>query len=469
MSQAGFQQLFASNVSPDIDTALEARIKDALWFLARQWQLGEFEAETGGLPVRVHVVARNYPLQTCARGGQTVTVRPDAPLEHLIEAEIDPAGEDARVQPPGWNSAALEYEFSLSTGPHALSALGYDGRALDWHDFTLSRDAGIGAHGVAARPGAPRMDESEEADKAGDGIAVSLSMIPGQLQIKGVPEPRFWEIEDRDAYFDSGESAEPNILSVLLPEFFYADMKNWYMIPAPMPSGAVREVEEVVVVDSFGVVTSLGPVGGKAQDDPWAVFALDLDDGTRTDSSTLLCLNTAARVGENDLVEEVRFLRDESANLVWGWERQLSDPDRGLFSTVFEPQPTRLDPGLAVPDADLRFRLKSETARSFVPYVPRHTGKAPAVKGDIALRRARSGEQWSTRNPQYRGEIIRESAYLNEEDIPRSGIRIRRQHRFARGSDDEVYFWVGRDKDVAGPTRKPKLTFDDLLKLDPKA
>lgn len=442
MSASGSQQLHGSNISPDIDTALEARTKDALWFLARQWQLGEFEAETGGLPMQVFVEARIYPLQTCQRGKEQVSVNLHVPLEKLIEEEGDGATEQGAHQPLAWQSAALEYDFALATGSHNLSAQGYDGRALDWHDFTLSK----------------KQEKGSEYDE--------FSMIPGQLQVRGVPEPRFWEIEDRDAYFDTGQSAEPNILSVLLPEFFYADMKNWYMIPAPMPSGALREVESVRVIDSFGVATELGPVGSHDDDDPWSVFALDRPDDTPTDTSTLLCLNTAARVGENDLIEEVRFLRDEAANLVWGWERQLTDAQAGLYSTVVEPRAEGADDAPQPLTTDLRFRLKSETARSFVPYLPRQTAAVPAVDGDIALRRARVSQEFSSKNPQYRGEIIAEAPYLNEEDIPRSGLRLRRMNRFARGSDDQVYFWVGRDKDVARPTRKPKLTFDDLLKVD---
>lgn len=431
MSANGSQQLHGTNVAPDIDTGLEARTKDALWFLARQWQMGEFEAENGGLPMQVHVTARVYPLRQVYLGNGDAPIDLHAPLEQQVEDEV------GQTTPAGWNSAALDYDFGLGTDRHRLKARGYDGRALDWHDFTLTQ------RGEA---------EGEDGD---------LSMIPGQLQIPGLPDPRFWQVEDRDAYFDTGEAAEPNILSVLLPEFFYADIKNWYMIPAPMPSGAVREVEQVVVVDSFGIATELGPAGARGEGDDWSVFALDRDSAAPTDASTLLCLNTAAKVGENDLIEEVRFLRDEAANLVWGWERQLTDPETGLFATVLE---TREEQETISPSTDaLRFRLKSETARSFIPYLPRQTAKQPAVDGDIALRRARSGEEWSNANPQYRGQIVAESVFLNEEDIPRSGVRIRRMHRFARGSDDQVRFWVGRDKDVAGATRKPRLSFDDLL------
>jgi hypothetical protein len=429
MSRPGTQQLHTSNVSRDIDDGLEARISDPLWFLARQWQIGEFEAEDGGRPMRVVVTAQLFPVNKLERGSERTDVRPDEPLEHQVEAE-GPGG-----TPEAWDSAMLGYRFRLWTGRHVLETEDYDGRALDWHDFKIA--------GQNARKGGPQR----------------LEMIPGQLQIEGVPEPRFWQIEDREADFDSGSAAEPNILSVLLPEFFYTDIKNWYTLPAPMPAGHVREVEKVVVVDSFGIVTEVAPIGDRGQGDAFSVFALDRENAPPTDASTLLCLNTAARVGQNDLVEEVRFLRDEGANLVWAWERQFTDANGALIETALE----RADEQAEAPTPGLRFRLKSETARSFIPYVPRQTASIPAVDGDIALRRARTSEVYSTANPQYRGQIVAESKFVNEEEIPRAGLRIRRTNRFARGSDGEVYFWIGRDREVAERTRKPRLAFDEIV------
>ena len=58
------QQLYASNVSVNIGEALSARTKDPLWFLARQWQLGEFAAEDAGSPVAVHVTTSTSPVMT---------------------------------------------------------------------------------------------------------------------------------------------------------------------------------------------------------------------------------------------------------------------------------------------------------------------------------------------------------------------------------------------------------------------
>ena len=61
------QQLSGSTLSANIGEALEARIKDPLWFLARQWQSGEFEAENGGRLAYVSASSREHPFQAADR------------------------------------------------------------------------------------------------------------------------------------------------------------------------------------------------------------------------------------------------------------------------------------------------------------------------------------------------------------------------------------------------------------------
>lgn len=47
---------------------IEARVHDPLWFLARQWQLGEFEGEDAGTPLTVRVVTRTAAIDRWASG-----------------------------------------------------------------------------------------------------------------------------------------------------------------------------------------------------------------------------------------------------------------------------------------------------------------------------------------------------------------------------------------------------------------
>lgn len=428
------QRLDGASTSPDLAEALEARLADGLWALARQWQLGEFAAEDGGMPVLVTIEARHAAANWLRCGSKQAPLDLSAPLEAGIEAELGDT-------PPAWLPDRLGYRAALGGDSFALHLEDYDGRALDWFDFRLIR----------LEP-----PDQREPD--------TMSMIPAQLQFKGAPAPRFWEIEDGAAYFDSPVDPEPNILSMLLPEFFYADIGNWYLIPAPLPSGHLRKVDKVEIVDSFGVVTEAEPA--VAQKGSFALFALDPDGDSRSDAvadgSWFYAPNLALAVLDNETVEEVRFSRDENANLVWAWERVLTGED-GVPHATDRERPVAMN-DKASPGS--YFTLKSNTARAFIPYVPRQTATNPAVDGDIALRRARTDQAASPDRPQYRAQVIAEARHIAEEAIPPTGLRVRRVRRFARGSDGQGHVWVGRDRDVASHVPRPRLRFDYIREID---
>ena len=68
--------------------ALQARVHDPLWLLARQWQVGEFEARDAGSPVVASVQSSTAPLDRYSVAGQTPLAYDGAqPIETLIERE----------------------------------------------------------------------------------------------------------------------------------------------------------------------------------------------------------------------------------------------------------------------------------------------------------------------------------------------------------------------------------------------
>jgi len=73
-----------------ISMGLQARVHDPLWFLARQWQMGEFNGEDAGSPIQVRLRAEAASL-THYRAGSEGTVQPynsrQLPLETLVERE----------------------------------------------------------------------------------------------------------------------------------------------------------------------------------------------------------------------------------------------------------------------------------------------------------------------------------------------------------------------------------------------
>ena len=67
---------------------LEASVRDPAWFLARQWQIGEFLGEDAGSPATVTLRSREGRFTSwTARGGDAQAYDGEAPLKALVEAE----------------------------------------------------------------------------------------------------------------------------------------------------------------------------------------------------------------------------------------------------------------------------------------------------------------------------------------------------------------------------------------------
>jgi hypothetical protein len=85
----------------DLGLSSRARVFDPLWMLARQWQMGEFQAEDAGSPVQVRARATNSKLSRCQIGPiPSGTVQAPAydpaltPLEALVERRRMRAADD---------------------------------------------------------------------------------------------------------------------------------------------------------------------------------------------------------------------------------------------------------------------------------------------------------------------------------------------------------------------------------------
>lgn len=430
-----YQQLFGSNTSLNIGDELAARVKDPLWFLARQWQTGEFEAENGGRAAALKFETSSTPFkslhfpddQNLPVNERSTTINQSVPLESLVEAEQNGVSK-------AWRDQALEYNFDIKTAGHLLSAREYYGNALDWFHFDLSKRTPVTSSQV----------KKEKVD-----------VIPTQMHFAGAPHPRWWRFEEGDGYFDAPNDVEPNVLSILMPEFFYTDINNWYIAPVDLPSGSICEVSNVQITDSFGHTTTLKPIS----DPDWKVF--ELESPNNVDSGGLLMVpNIALEILHNDTVEDVRFIRDEAANMVWALEQTYQDSSGnliingdGVTSPSLEQNNT---PAGALPE----FRLTTQTPPYWIPYVPRKAAVSGAPQGDMYLRRGRTLETASQANPQYSSQIVGESIRINEEEVPRTGLRIRRIERFARGSDGSAHFWTGRVRSSGRSTVTSGMKFD---------
>jgi hypothetical protein len=74
--------------SDDVSEALQARVADPLWMLARQWQFNEFQGEDAGSPIAAMLRVTGVPITSLvASGVPDIPLAGAAPIEALVERE----------------------------------------------------------------------------------------------------------------------------------------------------------------------------------------------------------------------------------------------------------------------------------------------------------------------------------------------------------------------------------------------
>lgn len=81
-----WNRLESHPVANDFSRSLKAEVRDPLWLITRQWQMGEFEGEDAGSPVQAKVAWTLDPITAISdRDGITLTYSNELPIEALTE------------------------------------------------------------------------------------------------------------------------------------------------------------------------------------------------------------------------------------------------------------------------------------------------------------------------------------------------------------------------------------------------
>ncbi len=342
-----------------------------------------------------------------------------------------------------WAPNRMEYRFAVgaasATKPIELSADGYGGGRLDWYHFTWS--AG------------PPLAADEPNLKTHD-----AELLPAPLRFRGMPASRFWEFENGDVYFGGIDAAPEDLARLAVAGYATLYGGDWYGIPIRLPAGTLAQISELVVVDDFGRSTTIPAAA--VRDGPrraFRFFEISGDPGPGSGVAPLLLIPpTVETTDAARPLEDVRFLRDESANLAWAVEQRIE-------SSTGRPVDlgARIGPGAPSPaPASDRWRFVVSTAKpeNWVPLVPVRIGD----RGAIAFQRGRVATAGGTRGA--RGRVLepRTRLLINEEDIPREGARVVRRFESARGPDGRLHVWIGRRKGPGRGEGSSTLRFDTI-------
>jgi hypothetical protein len=489
-------------LTPDYAEGIGARVHDPLWFLARQWQMGEHQGENATTPVWLDYDVSTRPVQYPVpgfdpqiapaealvesetddwwtmgrriRAGAVIaaarnlpddaTLRftyPPAPYEHFTglpdglalwrrRAELGLADADfpATVPAetlPAWDGSNLVYQQapgSAFTAPGlALPVIGHRGGRMDWY----SVDA-VGA----AEPASAH---------------VLRSAVPTRLEYPGAPLAGWWEIEDPAQDIGAYAADSSHTATAIMTELYFSHSDEWFVFPVMGTAGSLLAIHDVSVRDSFGrSYTSADADGagnpllpGLLPPQDWTVFQTD---GLAAED--LLLWHVAELPLESGAVERVQFGLDDESNLLWAVERVVEGHQpRGLQAVSQSP---RFNEG--TPNGD-------KTQQRVYAYLP-GDGAVPQwipydiddadVSGALVQRRL---VDYSRQDPEPmplpQALVLRggpDTHRINPSTVPGNGIEIERRWQLARDMNGLPVLWLQRQRRslLAPPARR--LRFD---------
>ncbi|MCC6804990.1 MAG: hypothetical protein IT319_19065, partial [Anaerolineae bacterium] len=446
----------------DFQSGIAAAIQDPLWFLCRQWQMGEHQGENASTPVRVTYHATHTDLEPSLGDPRDPT---RIPTEAIIEAEPDSwwtrgrriaygarfvadqpieLGETDRLHflpPPyagfedapdglalwrrgavqaadypeipavdatrdAWSSSQLLYNTAFDNAERQLQVARHAGGMVDWYS----------ADGNSASPLAP------DPEPLPDGAAVA----PAQVQYPGAPHSRWWEIEDADTDIAGFPPDRSQFPTMLLIDLVVSHSDDWFLFPVSTKIGHIVTLHHVTVRDGFDEEYDLTFIDSSS----WSLFKTS---GLR--DTSLVVWSAAMTPLQSAPLENVQLGIDEDANLLWAVERRLNGQD--IQFTVQTPSST-MPPNATLKTADT-------TASKAYHYVP-GTGALPfwhpySLEADESGRRFRQAILDAmvfpnvTALPPPRAAVLHVNTGVHEVEtdaVPSNGIEIERCWMLAR-------------------------------------
>jgi hypothetical protein len=557
--------------STELRPGLRAEIRDPLWFLTRQWQLGELRGEDAGSPAYVRLVARTTPLAdwTVSAGedplplpvdarpieaavlaephepdlaskvelGQTFfallarelpaavvetlqgrfitwapLARPAAdpfnPLDRAsdelldlvvgraadgkkildlalaepidvppeittVSAEVDGVaralarfaewveatfGQVGDADPRAWRPAQLAYRLDVRVGPDpasrtTLSVVPGPNGEIDWSSFDVTG----GGDPLAGLP-----------------LPAPQLVVPKRLRYPGMPNARFWQFEEADPSYPDVRLDPPELLKMVVVNFALESGVDWFQVPFRQPVGSIGRIDSLIVRDVFGGYTAIdradatGPVPALTR---WTMFSLAQPSGGLAEF-TILPPSAGPALIQGPALEQVRFARDDNANIAWGieaiTESLIGEPRPGIerdaaVSALLPPPPESEDTS-----SPLRYLLESRVPVHWIPLVPDPVAGSEQIileKGVVALPTA-AGPRLAFAI----GEILNPSALpadqpyrIPDEEVPRAGLRVERFTARSRWIDGSSHLWVARRRRTGTGETQSGLVFDAAL------
>lgn len=341
-----------------------------------------------------------------------------------------------------WSTARLEYRFALRFGDDqnavVLRGTQFGSAEVRWSDLEWLAGASSSLPD-GSPPGTP--------------VETTARMLAAPLRYSGMPADRYWQLEDGAVDLAAIEAQPTDLARLCLAEFAMSSGDDWLSVPVDGLLGAINQVGTVRLIDDFGESVEVS----EFIDPAFTMFRATAADGQVLPGVVLPPVAAGAITG--DPVEEVLFLRDETANMVWAIEQTVQGRSGDPRSRRAEPQPPADPwPENLTPDERV-YRLQTTIPAHWIPLVP-----VSLVAGSVSLRKGamlRDGEP-----------VLAQSVTLGPtpltfpgEELPREGVALRAVPVLARRADGRYVKWAAYRVRTGRGEASSRLAWDSALAI----
>ena len=400
-----------------------------------------------------------------------------------------------------WRSNQLGYDYMVRASNQNFIAKDYSSGQLSWYNFDV--------------------EKTSEAAVLTD--VKSKYAIPTLATFASAPNKRLWQFENRKVFLgNSTEMQSKGNIAMLQYTTMYGN--DWMLFPLETEIGKLVQLQEIVVYDTFGqrTVISQKDLAGKkdlgvtTSGNRWQMYnnAYPNNDVSELADTGLFFPPSLINKQESEPVEEVQFVRDEMANMVWAVEKKtedgcggyvdLDDLNSQLSQQVDERNKktisTKTTIGYGVKDEEsgtansekvadrttvvtdrnvedtYKYYLQTHVPFNWIPLTVQHTScdSAFSMGGrSNVFRRAKMPVFLDGFKPVHpvtsmmrKGiyQNVEFPLYINEEEVQQVGTMVTKNYQRTRWINGAVYNWIGYETQLKNMQVNSNLLFDALCR-----
>ncbi len=385
-----------------------------------------------------------------------------------------------------WVDEKLGYEFAL-TVPDAnnqgqsYALENYSTGHISWHAFDREKGKVY-----------PLSDKAKRSTEM-------FTFIPTLAKFPDAPNKRLWKFEDARVSMGNSEMGSAALANAVILQFTTMYGNDWLLTPIDIEIGTITEVKGIIVTDVFGEWHYIDrPVGAETSPSTpygskWEMYTISNKHAYQhrdfTSDGRLFFPPSLAHTEESKPVEEVQFLRDEMANMLWGVENRINDQcgrsmDGADFATRVATKVDELNPASAsdaafaadMKEADYAYLLQNRVALNWIPFLPvKFKPDAAHAIREIRLQRA-AMPLFVKKNFQpvrpcthllrtgiNANDSVSLHRFINEEEIIGVGTKLMLTNQQTRWLNGRTFNWLGAKKQTSKSQANSGLQFDELI------